>query len=107
MNGLLGLQYQQASCRAFAFQPGLPVVRRSVNSETGDSANRGNGVQQEEDSSPSGMGGVGSQRSGNSSAGKGNDGAPTLYGRGGQLSQAEIDFAITRALFAREVMERQ
>lgn len=107
MNGVFGLQYQQASCRAFAFQPGLHMVRRSVDSEAGDIANRRDGVQQETQSGVSGMGGMGPQRSGDTTLGERLDGAPTLFGRGGRLSQAEIDFAVDRALFARQALEQQ
>lgn len=107
MNAMLRLQHQQAACRAFAFQPGLPVVRRSANPKACNLTNRGNGVQQEEKSSVSSVGGMGPQRSGDSTISQRLDGAPTLFGRGGRLSQAEIDFAVDRALFARQALEQQ
>lgn len=104
MNAMLRLQHQQAAFRAFAFQPGLHILRRSANPKACNLTNRGDGVQQKEESSPCSVGGMGPQRSGDSAASEGCDGLATLYGRDCQLSQAEIDFAVSRGII-RQAME--
>jgi len=103
-NGLYGVQRQQESCRIFAFQPGLPVVRREANPATGNATNRSSRVQRTQESSSCRLDDVWTQRSGNQAVSEGADSDSTLFGKGGEISQAEIDFATSRGIWVRQAM---